>query len=62
MATEGFDTVVVRLANSAVQTFTRDDYMKKPLGERVRLLVDGRVQFFLGGMPVSATQALNKPA
>jgi hypothetical protein len=44
--------------NGQVRSLTRAQFESLPLGERVSLLMAGKMKFFREGQPVSAREAL----
>ncbi len=57
----GFDSATVRTDDGQARAMTPDEFYRIPLEARVRLLCKGAVQFFKGGKPVPAVEAV-KPA
>jgi len=57
-AARGYDTVTVQELDGTQRPLSRLQYEKLPLAERIRLVLQGRVEFFRGGVAVPANEAL----
>ena len=53
-----FDEAVVEQPNGTQQRLSHAEFFKLPLVQRVKLLCDLKVRFFMAGRPVSAAQAM----
>jgi hypothetical protein len=54
----GYDTATVREENGAARSLARAEYEKLPLAERIRLVLENRVEFYRGGTLIPAREAL----
>lgn len=57
-AGEGFDRIRIPASDGSARELTKAEFEALPLGERVRLLMGGKLQFFREGKPVPAREAL----
>ena len=55
-----YDKVELPRGDGTVQTLSRKEFENLPLRDRVAALIEGRARFFLGGMAVSARDAMGK--
>jgi hypothetical protein len=55
---KAFDRAITTEENGQVKEIDRDTYRAMPLKNRVRLLVEGRVRFYVGDREVPASEAL----
>jgi hypothetical protein len=54
----GYDRVTILDTDGARRSVSRAEYEKLPLAERIRLLLQDRVEFYQDGTLVPANQAL----
>lgn len=54
----GFDRVVVPAPEGGTRSLSRKQFEGLPLRERVGYLIEGSAQFFLDGLPISASDAM----
>jgi hypothetical protein len=54
----GYDRVGVPDGNGKLKVMTRAQFEDLPLGERVKLLMGGHLEFFRGDQKVAAREAL----
>ncbi len=54
----GFDRVIVTAPDGVVRDFSRSEYERLPLTERVVLLLEVRARFFRGQREIPPAQAL----
>ena len=54
----GFDRVEVRQGDGSQRSLSRAEYEAMPLSERISLVLQRQVEFFRGGVKVSAHEAL----
>jgi hypothetical protein len=54
----GYDRATVQEESGARRSLSRPDYEKLPLDERIRLVLQDRVEFYRDGNRVSAREAL----
>jgi hypothetical protein len=54
----GYDRVGVPDGNGTVKMMTRSQFEDLPLGDRVKLLMGGRLEFFRGDQKLTAREAL----
>jgi hypothetical protein len=57
----GFDAVSVPDGEGLMRFYTREEFEDLPLGDRVRMLMNHKTQFYLNGAPVAARDALHEP-
>jgi hypothetical protein len=55
---EGYDHVLVRDPSGKTRQLSRSEFEGLPLRERVTYLIGGTAEFFSGGAPVSASDAM----
>jgi hypothetical protein len=53
-----FDQAAVEMPGGGFNMLTPDQFLKIPLGERIRLIIDRKVQFLRDGKVVNAREAL----
>ena len=58
----GYDVVTIREEDGRQRSLSRNEYEKLPLAERIRLVLQGRVEFFLAGSRVPPNVALKVTA
>jgi hypothetical protein len=56
----GYDHVLVRDPSGRKRQFSRSEFEALPLRERVTYLIGGNAEFFSGGVPVSASDAMKE--
>ena len=55
---KGYDRVVVPAPEGGTRSLSRKQFEGLPLRERVSYLIEGSAQFFLDGLPISASDAM----
>jgi hypothetical protein len=55
---QGYDLVTVHGEDGTKRSMNRQQYEKLALSERIRLILQNRVEFYRGGKLVSAKEAL----
>jgi hypothetical protein len=58
--TRGYDHVLVRDPSGKSRQLSRSEFEGLPLRERVTYLIGGTAEFFSGGAPVSASDAMKE--
>ena len=58
----GYDTASVQDTDGKRRSLSRLQYEKLPLAERIRMVLQGRVEFFRDGVAVPANEALRVSA
>jgi hypothetical protein len=56
----GYDHVLVRDASGRTRQLSRNEFEGLPLRERVTYLIGGTAEFFSGGVPVAASDAMKE--
>jgi hypothetical protein len=54
----GFDSATIVEADGTRRSLSRPQYERLPLAERIRLVLQGRVDFYRGGVKVPPNEAL----
>ena len=59
---QGYDSATVVEVDGTRRSLSRLQYEKLPLAERIRMVLQGRVEFFRDGVAVPANEALKVSA
>jgi len=58
----GYDSATIQEADGRRRSLSRLQYEKLPLAERIRMVLQGRVEFYRDGVAVPANEALKVSA
>ena len=58
----GYDSATIQEADGKRRSLSRLQYEKLPLAERIRMVLQGRVEFYRDGVAVPANEALKVSA
>lgn len=56
-----FDKAIIRMPDGAEKTFSPDEFLAIPLGDRINLMTASRIKFYRAGEVISPLEAMRRP-